>query len=385
MQNNCNTTIVVTVEQAVQSDWFTDELSKGEFDAILILAHMGVNDPLVNVILNATRAIVGRDVPVQFITGHTHVRDNQLLDDRASSFEPGHYLDTLGFCSFPSRHGVKENSTADFEHVFIDANVKTLKGILGVDDMSTSSGSALSSLIHETQKDLGLLNIVGCSPQTFLLLNGLEERQSLWALYLYEVVMHGFFRYNQSKVLIQSTYAFRYDLYQGNVTVDDVIAVSPFNDSWYKISEQILGADILLAFENLARENNTFHSELPQWVMSGVILPDLHYDVFSESFAIPILSTLLSNVTGMYFEPIQVLTRAGKAVTTTQLWFDYVSNYWSCDKPAAVQVTNRWMLVAFSAIVAALLFGLRYWAKKYFRQGYDNAVSVEEEDDGILL
>jgi 2',3'-cyclic-nucleotide 2'-phosphodiesterase (5'-nucleotidase family) len=385
MQNNCNTTIVETVEQAVQSDWFADELSKGDFDAILVLAHMGVDDPLVNVILNATRAIVGPNVPVQFITGHTHVRDNQLLDDRASSFEPGHYLDTLGFCSFPSKHGVRENVTADFKHVFIDANVKTLKGILGIDEMSTSSGSALSSLIHETQKDLGLLNVVGCSPQTFLLLNGLEERQSLWALYLYEVVMHGFFRYNQSKVLIQSTGAFRYDLYQGNVTVDDVIAVSPYNDSWYKISERMLGADILLAFDNLSRENNTLHPELPEWVMSGAILPDLYYDVFSESFVMTMLSTLLSNITGTYYEPMQVFTRAGVAVTTTQLWFDFVSNYWSCDNPAAVQVTNRWMLVAFSAIVAAAFFGWRFWAKRYFRQGYDNAVPVEEEDDGILL
>jgi hypothetical protein len=250
--------------------------------------------------------------------------------------------------------------------------------------MSTSSGSALSSLILETQKDLGLFHLIGCSPQMYYVLSGLEERQSLWALYLYEVVMHGFFQYNQSKVLIQSTFALRYDLYEGNVTLDDIIAVSPYNDTIYKISQHTLGADILLAFENLNRMNNTIDPNLPLYALSGAILPDRYYDVFCDSFEIPVISAFISNVTGTYFEPVQLFTRDGVPVTTTGLWVDYVSTYWSCDNPAAVQVTNRWMFVAFSAMAAALFFGWRFWAKRYKRQGYDNAVPAEE-DDGILL
>ena len=384
MEHNCNSTIVEPVEQAVLSDWFKHELTVGDFDAILILAHMDVQDPLVYVILNATRAIVGPDIPVQFITGHTHYRSNQLLDDRASSFEAGRYLDTLGFCSFPSKKSIKENVTADFQHVFLDANVQTLKSTLGIEDMSTSSGSALSSLIHETQKDLGLFELIGCSPQMYFLSSGLEDRHSLWALYLYEVVMQGFFRYNQSKVLIQSTFSFRYDLFEGNVTVDDIIAVSPYNNTLYEMSKHTLGADILLALENLNRENNTFYPSLPLFAISGAILPDQYYDVFTESIWIPDISASLSNVTGTYFDPVQLFTGDGVPVTTTGLWFDYVSTYWSCDNPAAVQVTNRWMFVAFSAMAAAVFFGWRFWAKRYKRQGYDNAVPAEE-DDGILL
>lgn len=386
---HCNSTQVEAVEEVVRAQWFVDELSTGEYDAILVLAHMDVKDDLVYVILDGIRNVTGPDVPVQFITGHTHYRANEVLDNRASSFMAGRYLDTLGFVSFPLTQNLTVNETANFQHVFMDANVQTLKDTLGVDEMSTSSGSALSSLIHETQKDLGLFDIVGCSPHRFYLRRNLEEQYSLWALYLYEVVMHGFFHYNQSSVLVQSTEAFRYDLMDGNLSRDDLIAVSPFRDSIWKVSERTRGADILLALGLLGQGPN--YLGLPSWVLSGAILPDGYYDLFTESVSIAAVRLALQNVSNAEpsFEPIQVY-RNGVAVTTTSLWFDYVSAFWSCDMPAGVQTTNRWLLVGISAIGAAAIFGWKfYWAnaaRRHRRQGYDDAVALQDDDcDEMIL
>ena len=381
---HCPITIVEPVEDAVQSKWFTQVLNEGSFDAILVLAHMDVNDPLVYVILDAIRSIVGPDMPVQFITGHTHYRASSELDENAVSFEAGRYLDTVGFVSFPTKTAVAENATDPFQHVFLDANVETLKSTLGVETMTTSSGSALSSLIHQTQKSLGLHNVIGCSSQRYYFENGLREKQSLWALYLREVVLRSFFKYNQSSILIQSTDSLRYDLFSGNVTLDDLIVVSPFNDTIYKVSERTLGADILTVAEILNQDDNSSASKLPKFVVSETIDPKEYYDLFTESISIPVITAALANVTGTYaFQPIQQFVD-NVAVTTTGMWVTYVSQYWSCEHPG-VKGANRWLLVSLSVIVAAAFFGWRYWSKRYIRQGYDNSVAQGEEDyDGVL-
>ena len=50
-ENHCEITEVENVEAVVNSTWFTNVLNKteGDFDAIMVLAHMDVADPLVDV------------------------------------------------------------------------------------------------------------------------------------------------------------------------------------------------------------------------------------------------------------------------------------------------------------------------------------------------
>lgn len=133
---NCPMSIVESVEDTVQSKWFTAVLQRGSFDAVLVLAHMDVQHPLVYTILNAIRQLVGGDMSVVFITGHTHYRGFAQLDTNAISFEAGRYLDTVGFVSFPTQKTTVTDSNV-CHHVFLDANVNTLKTTLGVDTLTT--------------------------------------------------------------------------------------------------------------------------------------------------------------------------------------------------------------------------------------------------------
>lgn len=338
---NCPLTIVEHVQDVVQQDWFQQVLLGGrttlqkndtnityeKYDAIMVLAHMDCSDPLVSVIHDAIRAVVGPAMPVQFITGHSHRRKYSILDDYATSFEAGRYLDTIGFVSFPTagtisktistttstpqmeRHGGEPpNSSSSpptsslFQYQYIDANQRTLQNVLevttnnvsgestnlagnvddGDDNVITSTpslwfmtpkGQQLSDLIHETQHKLGLDRILGCSPQTYysgVVARGdeyvqipFDSKSSLWKLYLDHVIPTQlfaklpYFPTNSSKknrIFIQGTGIIRYHLFEGYVTLDDVIAVCPFNDTVYEMVDSIYGWQIQQTLETLQKQ-----------------------------------------------------------------------------------------------------------------------------------
>jgi 2',3'-cyclic-nucleotide 2'-phosphodiesterase (5'-nucleotidase family) len=100
--DNCKMTIVERVQVVVQQEWFRSALVEEHFDAILVLAHMDCVDPLVFAILESIRTIVGSEMPIQFLTGHSHRRCFEATDPASSSMEAGRFLDTVGFVSFPS-------------------------------------------------------------------------------------------------------------------------------------------------------------------------------------------------------------------------------------------------------------------------------------------
>lgn len=202
---------------------------------------MHVTDPLVDVIRVAIRQIVGPTMPIQFITGHTHIRAYAQLDEHAASFEAGRFLDTIGFCSFPTKafddqqdgddhdHDSTESSNSSvgnmggssnamslsqstssgklnndrkFHHVFIEPNqqymsqlliathdaVGTKGGRSRPPSLDTSAGLILSKRIYETQEQLGLSTLVGCAPHDYELDLAMDQPDSLWGLYMYRAI-----------------------------------------------------------------------------------------------------------------------------------------------------------------------------------------------------
>ena len=92
MQDFDGSVTVENVLDVIQSAWFTTVLqNRDSYDAIVILAHMDVQDDLVKEILAVVRTVAGADVVVQFVTGHTHKRDYVTLDSHASSIQAGFF------------------------------------------------------------------------------------------------------------------------------------------------------------------------------------------------------------------------------------------------------------------------------------------------------
>ena len=291
---HCSSTNVTHVEEVLEEDWFIDVLTCGgknnlttsrrhgrrrresssacrPYDAILVLAHMDCVHPLVFTINNTIRKIIdSTTVPILFITGHSHRRCHVDIDPYSSSFEAGHFLDTIGFASFnvntmKQDDKVKSPVNPSFQHRFIDATKQTLYDVTGHADydptmFDTSEGLALSSFIQSTRQSLGLNDVLGCSQQTYDLAGpiinddqnkSMPPPSSIWWLWLKRIVPNQILGGNSSKIFIQGTMAFRYDLYAGPITLDDVIAVCPFNDTVYEMADNISGRLILSVLTKL--------------------------------------------------------------------------------------------------------------------------------------
>ena len=343
---NCAMAIVEQVEEVVRQEWFVHVLQQGNFDAILVMAHMHVTDPLITVLRMAMRAIVGQDMPIQFMTGHSHIRGYEILDDNSVSFEAGRFLDTVGFCSLPLLQKKEDNdakmtsndTASRFPHVFLDTNRKSLAGVLGMShfDLPTVSGMSLTDKIHQTQESLGLLQLVGCSPQEYYLALGMESEQSLWGLYIKSVIPTMLTHHNESLVFVQGTGAFRYDLFPGQVVMDDIIAVCPFNGTIYKIAENILGSELMEILGVATTQPNSAlqtGSPLPYFAVSTEnINPDHRYDLTTVNFHVHDLVERTKRVTGKSLSPPQAVLNhvTGEIWTSTDLWTEFVRQEWPC-------------------------------------------------------
>ena len=280
------------VEQVVEQNWFTSALN-GDYQAIVCLVHMDVKDPLVSVILKKIRSIVGDAMPVQFITGHSHIRAFDQVDQHATSFEAGHYLDTIGFVSFD------ENGT-NFQHVFIEANVDALQTIIGVDDIMTENGTEVQNMIHKAQQEMGLLDTIGCSPDHFQFDVDLSHPQSLWRVFMDKVITGYFFDGSKKSIYIQSSGSFRYDLYQGQVNLDDIKSVNPFNDTIFRVSNDLKGSQIIKVLGgriNSLEDSLPWLPNLPAYICSmDVIDPNETYELFTADTNLAYFMERVENV-----------------------------------------------------------------------------------------
>jgi len=327
MEDNDPIVKVEKVEKDVETAWFSTALHEESFDAILVLAHMDVKHPLLNVILSKIRSELGENIPVQFITGHTHIRGYELIDGLSASFEPGHYLDTVGFASFPTKATVAAAPTSTdiitaplgpviinhnmpigsnnsnvtvpmstnlplsqlFKHVHLDANVDKLRETLGVPTLATAKGKALSTFIAKTQERMGLEEIISCMSRSYFLNRSVEAEDSLWGYFRDFVVPSQFKEYRNPVAVLLERGSWRYDLLEGNVHVNDVLEIASFNTSlwalegipWSAISE----------LNNTMNKNRTDSAGLVKYILSpvhrgdeGPRVDDIPHDLIFESF-----------------------------------------------------------------------------------------------------
>lgn len=323
---------VEAVEEVIVSKWFRQALVDEKFDAVLVLAHMHFQDSLVQVLLEGIREVVGVKVPVQFITGHSHIRayDN-ATDVCSTSFEAGRYLDTVGFVSF------SKDSACEFEHEFIDGNVDSLREAVGVQELGTDDGRALSSYIVEAEERMGLLEVVGCSPEHYSFKwNMSEGSDSFWRIYLDQIVPNSKLLQQQPdgnvsyrKAVLQDTGAFRYDLFEGVQTVNDVLVLSPFNDTFYLVGSNISGSVIESVYEELtAYENKTMFGVVQSFpkfafVPRGPIAVNDSYELYSSHFG------LKDVVEALHDLHVEVEPKKVNAASTAMI-IDYISSTWPC-------------------------------------------------------
>ncbi len=335
MNDSCDLIEVAPVKEVVNAQWFVDALESESYDAILILAHMDLVDPLVDVIREAIRKVVGPDMPIQFITGHTHYRGSVKLDDASTSFEAGRYLDTLGFVSFPTMSTLlltRENSTeSSFHSVFLDPNMAALGDTLKMPDFVTPNGKELSEFIVKTQQKMGLLEEIGCAPMEYFIDAPLDDKHSLFGLYRDEVIPKMFFSQENTEditsIMFLPKESFRYDLKAfSTLLVDDLWAVAPFNDT-----VTFMGS---FSGRTIHKLNDTVNSNLgmesrspiPNYILIGDISgEDKTFKLYTHEFGSGKIADALREI-----DPNSSIQPANTAYTSTLLWLSFVVANWPC-------------------------------------------------------
>ena len=336
MTDHCDHVSVGAVQTVIQEDWFSSALQKESFDAIVVMAHMDAVHDLVTVILSKIRSIVGSDVPVQFIAGHTHRRFVSMLDTASNSFEAGRFLDTVGFVSFPSKNSLQSsplNETASlFRYRFINASVDELEKSLDVETLLTEDGKELSRFIFKTQEELGLHELIGCLQGSYYVDGrSLYDSDSLWKFFNEKVVPSQF---DDNVVLFMGQEFWRYDLLGGDMRLDDIIAVSPFNESfvaWDNVPSEVIAS----LNRTMNQGNSTSLPHLPLYVLSPVEpfnFARQFYTLVTNRFEESKIQKELSATYSVDLKPFLLSNR-----TTTGVWTDYFRGNQAGCRPFAAQ------------------------------------------------
>ena len=379
------------VQDVLQEEWIDEAFQKESPDAVVVLAHMDLSDNLVYKILEKLRRIDGT-VPVAVMAGHTHYRGFLQLDANAASIESGKYLDTVSQLSFNTRakrpaydypRGDPQRqpgsgphpagapapssvavpmpvaATTLFTHAFIDANLDSLAAAVGLspEQFGTPAGAFIKAEIALVRAALGLDRVIGCAPQTYTVRVDFEQKDSLWRLYMLEVIPKALFTPPANPdhwVALSSVGSLRYDLYEGSVTRDDYYTIAPFRNQYVCFSHpsRFTGQQVRAVLDFLEVSVATMHDTqsnaswasnhegagnsnlvLPSWLASGFVdSTNQLYDIVSNDYDAVSVQAAIFITTGYRVEPEAY--RPGD-VDSSNVWEHYIEKEWACNQDLA--------------------------------------------------
>ena len=268
---SANNIAVQRVEDTIKEQWFQNAIRDREVDLFLVIGHVAVRAPEYTAIYKAIRSQQW-DVPIQFLGGHTHVRDYAKYDSKAYALESGRYMETIGFMSInglatggkktsvPATLSSKPNAPADastvsptFSRRYIDNNLYSFHHHTALNSTTfpTPHGRNVSAMIASARKELDLDQTFGCAPQNFWTNRApFPSEDSIFTLLQDQVMpdtIHEKSRGDAARTVITNTGALRFDIFKGPFTTDTMYSVSPFTSGFryikdvpYSVSQRLL-------------------------------------------------------------------------------------------------------------------------------------------------
>eukprot|EP00299_Pterocystis_sp_00344_P017321 c8680_g1_i2.p1 GENE.c8680_g1_i2~~c8680_g1_i2.p1 ORF type:complete len:612 (+),score=133.42 c8680_g1_i2:323-2158(+) len=343
---------VLPVQEVVQTEWFVAALQQ-DVQAVLVLAHMDLQNDLLFVILEKIREVKGSTFPVLFVTGHSHYRGFAQFDSHAVSIEAGRFLDTVGFASITLTPEKVITS-----HRFVTANADELARVTEVSRHSfvTENGSRLKSMIQKVRQELELDRVVGCSPQHYFV------GTQLWQLYSQNIVPR-MLDFDNSTILLMRTTGIRYDLFEGVVTTDDLLCVFPFPNRFMII----VGLNGSMIRELVPSLSISFRLSVELTSLEASSL----YRVVIQDFDRSSITTTLTRLGTQDYAVSNVDTE----YTTSSIWKGFVSQHWPCpesptptsspspsvlvsESPSSRDSRSQPQTIIVAVVVSVLAFGI---------------------------
>lgn len=241
---------VTLVQDAVEQDWFKEALSYDDTDIFVISAHIPIRFfPEMKIITNAIRK-VHPNAAIQFLGGHSHIRDYVVIDKKATALESGRFLETVGWASVDNLDRENGNEDISFSRSYIDANLHSYSYHSGTklteidssdeEEFFTETGVKISDKIRKLRKNLDLDAKFGCIPQDYLLSRARYPGPDSFFTLIEEKVLPRLVGSNVTlgrslaypRYILINTGSIRFDLFKGPYTLDSGFIVSPFVNNW---------------------------------------------------------------------------------------------------------------------------------------------------------
>ena len=185
-----------------------------------------------------------------YFSGHAHVRDCLRFDDRSQVLASGRYLETLGFTSLKlpsSPSTVDEN--LHITRQYLDTNLATYHchSHTSTANFSTPKGKKVQHLLDTYERSFNLSYTYGVAPHSFYLNRYPPDHKmsliNLYATQVFQTVLAppptssslGARETEREPVFLFNTGAARFDIFKGNFTRDDQLAVIPFENGLWSI------------------------------------------------------------------------------------------------------------------------------------------------------
>ncbi|KAE8152740.1 Metallo-dependent phosphatase-like protein [Aspergillus avenaceus] len=264
---------IENIREIMARSWFSEAMKK-EVDLYVLLGHGSLRknprDPQHDgAFLDFQRQLrnrlnkEGKNIPIQLIGGHTHVRDFRCFDELTFGLQSGKYGDTVGWLALdnfgikdwwgakdlktvatPKRKCTTEESSNVplLDRRYLDWNVATfMYHTVGPNENDTAKfdtplGRKVTRDIEFARHALNLTFHLGCAHETWCLwCDESEDKRNIMELAkpaTLETVVNEKRRTNHRAVVVTGT-TFRYDLFQGPFTVGDALTVVPYTDTYH--------------------------------------------------------------------------------------------------------------------------------------------------------
>ncbi|KAI9891065.1 MAG: hypothetical protein M1814_003416 [Vezdaea aestivalis] len=233
---NANNSFVIPMKTAVQEQWFQDAIRE-ECDIILVIGHVPVRQSEFDTLYSAIRQVKW-DTPIQFMGGHTHIRDYVKYGPNAYGLESGRFMETIGWASIKglsTKESVEGRAQSlTFDRKYIDNNIFSYHHHTGLNESTfpTNAGTNVSKMITSARKELDLSIKVGCSPQDYWISRAPYPSNNSILSLLSSTILPSIApdesRSKIPRIFLMNSGAIRFDIFKGAVTRDSVYSVSPF-------------------------------------------------------------------------------------------------------------------------------------------------------------
>lgn len=257
---------VTPIRDIIKQDWLIelmDDYSKNyEIDSLVIVGHIPITHDWLE--LDELHQFLRSYFPttyIQYLGGHSHIRDFTIYDNLSTGLQSGRYCETVGFVSIkdlPTSNDVEKLNDFVSDNVhrkYIDFNLHSFmhhSNHTNLETFNTEKGLFVSKELGKISKQLRLDDVFGKVPHSYYMsaadYQNREEKSLLRFLEdeilvqlepkacnnkigeVPEIITSN--ADSNDRIILINTGGIRYDLYKGDFTRNALFTVSPFKNMW---------------------------------------------------------------------------------------------------------------------------------------------------------